>query len=126
MRDLHGRYSEKPIEESAPSWSGGCGQCTYGIKQAPALTGAVALHLERAVQLIDREMVLCECRAGVVYRSYLLNLNQRLIEEARSNPYMQHSAGRLTHPDISMARFKMHEVRESTPPPSIHYERVAA
>jgi hypothetical protein len=108
--------------ESNP-WAAGCPQCTYGIVSAPELTRACELYLERLVQAIDGDITFCTCQAGQVYRVYLLNRRQALIEEARRLPLMADFVKHKSHPDIEQARWamaqeagKMHRV------PTIHYE----
>jgi hypothetical protein len=89
--------------ESNP-WAAGCPQCTYGIVSAPELTRACELYLERLVQAIDGDITFCTCQAGQVYRVYLLNRRQALIEEARRLPLMADFVKHKSHPDIEQAQ----------------------
>jgi hypothetical protein len=126
MRDLHGRYHEKPIEESAPTWAMGCSKCKFGIVDAPALTGVVELYLERLVQAVDGDVTFCTCKAGEERRKNVVKRDQFLRAEAKNIFTMQPQARRDSHVDIEVARTKMLLQREDTPAPTIHYERVAA
>lgn len=123
MRDERGYYRDtKPLEELVPEWAHGCENCQYGIVQALPLTGATELHLERLVQAIDKQLVFCTCKAGTRYRSFLLNRRQFLLEEARRSPRMGQAAARASHPDIDIARQRIHKSYETAEPPTIHYE----
>jgi len=95
--------------ESLQHWALGCQQCKFGIVMAPELTGACSLHLERLVQAINQQIIFCECQAGRCYRVFLLNLRQRLIEEARKDKRMIASAAVSTHPEIEWAKAKVAE-----------------
>lgn len=103
-------------------WAAGCDKCSYGYVSAPELTGACELYLERLVQAIAKELVFCECQAGVRARVYLLNRRQKLIEEARRDPRMAAQAQRLTHPDIEVAQWRVAESYIMAQPPTIHLD----
>ena len=84
MRDIHGRYSAvKAIADIVPAWAAGCDACKGGIVLAPELTGAVSLYLERLVQALDQDITFCTCRAGLAYRSSLLNRRMEILERAK-------------------------------------------
>lgn len=86
------------------AWARGCGKCKHGIANAPELTGACELYLERLVQALDNELTFCACQAGVAYRAFLLNRFEFLKREAKKDPRMADFAERKTHPDIEAAR----------------------
>lgn len=104
----------KTIAEIGPEWAKGCEQCSYGLVSAPEMTGADSYYLERLVQAIDGDIHFCSCKAGLAYRSSLLNRRQTLIEEARKNPKMREHANRRTHPDIESAQMAVHAARIPT------------
>lgn len=101
-------------------WASGCEHCHYGYVSAPELTGACSLHLERLVQAINKQLTFCECRAGQYGRKFLLDLRQKLIEEARKDPRMQEQARRLTHPDIEIAQSLVTRSYMMMPAPTVH------
>jgi hypothetical protein len=111
---------------AAPHWAYGCEHCKYGIKSAPALTGACEIYLERLVQAIERTLVFCECTAGQKYRSYLLHTRARLIREAQHAKNMGDYGKRNTHPEIEWAQARMLGGFEmATSVPTIHFEVAA-
>lgn len=103
------------------NWSRGCPRCTYGIANAPPLTRACELYLERLVQALNGDIVFCDCRAGTCYRFYLRNRNQILIEEARRDPRMTAYAMRNSHPDIEQAERAIAHSYNMLRPPSIRW-----
>lgn len=107
------------------AWARGCPKCKYGIASAPELTGACELHLERLVQAIAKQLVFCDCQAGKLYRVYLLNRRQKLIEEARRDPRMHEYAQRLTHPDIEVSEWQV-ATSYAMLTPTMHFEGSAA
>jgi hypothetical protein len=126
MRDPRARYQNtKPIEELIPDWAAGCAKCTNGVVSSPPLTRATDLHMERLVQMIDKELVLCDCRAGVSYYSNLRNRFRILFEEAKrraNEPHMAEAARRRTHPDIDIARQHIERQRSTAGRvPTIHW-----
>jgi hypothetical protein len=127
MRDVHGRYqNQKPLTELAPAWACGCEHCHYGLVDAPPLTGAANLYLERVVQAIDKMLTFCTCQAGQRYRASLLNRRQAMIEEARRDPRLSKFAARLSHPDIENTRYEMHKAMElAADIPTFHFEVAA-
>lgn len=98
-------------------------KCKYGIVSSPTMTGACNLYLERLVQFNAKQIVFCACQAGIRYRVHLQNVRQKLIEEARSDPRMQESARRLTHPEIEMAEWQITASYLMMPAPAMHYEK---
>lgn len=86
------------------NWAMGCPKCRYGIAAAPELTGSCELYLERLVQAMNGDITFCECKAGIRYRSGLLNRRQVLLEEAKRDPRMAAHAERKSHPDIEQAQ----------------------
>jgi hypothetical protein len=121
MRNELGQYvNTKPILSNGPEWAEGCDLCNVGIVSAPELTGAVSTALERLVQAIEHDITFCDCTAGKMYRISLLNLRQRLIEEARKSPLMQAQALRGSHPDIEIAQQKILAAHMSAPVPTMH------
>jgi hypothetical protein len=110
-------------QASDSQWAAGCEHCHYGIVSAPDLTGAVSLYLERLVQAISKQLVFCECQAGTRLHSNLLNVRQKLIEEARRDPRMADFAKRLTHPDIECAQRLITESYLFAPAPTMHMEQ---
>ncbi|MCC7196413.1 MAG: hypothetical protein IT356_12740 [Gemmatimonadaceae bacterium] len=124
MRDERGRYTAtKRIEDVVPSWAAGCDACTNGIVLAPELTGAVSLYLERLVQAIDGDVTFCTCRAGVAYRSSLLNRRQEILERAR-----REAKGSMisTGTEIDTARVAIHAAQARNTPTVHEGERVPA
>lgn len=128
MRDEKGRYHNmKAVAESVPAWARGCEKCKCGIVEAPELTGAVSLYLERLVQAIDGDLHFCTCQAGVRYRVSLLNRFEALKDEAKRDKRMTDAAQRRTHPDVEAARHVIHESCSRTASvPTIHYESESA
>lgn len=98
------------------SWANGCSKCAYGIVEAPELTGACELYLERLAQAINGDIIFCECVAGKNYRAFLLNRHKFLLSEARSKPNLAWFAERKTHPDIESALRVMSESYVKAPP----------
>lgn len=103
-------------------WGRGCEQCAYGIVDAPTLTGACEVYLERLVQMIDGALNFCSCRAGSRYRAFLLNRFQFLKEEARRDHRMTAFVALNSHPDIESARRAMDSSYGMMKMPSIHWE----
>lgn len=95
-------------QESINHWARGCDKCKNGIAQAPELTGACELYLERLVQAVDGDITFCDCQAGTRYRVFLLNRFQFLKEEARKDHRMTSFVEKKSHPDIDGARHAMH------------------
>lgn len=123
MRDVNGRYTSlKSIMELGPDWSHGCPKCKYGIVDAPQLTGAAPLYMERMVQHLDKSLVFCDCRAGKAHYAALGNRYRKLIEEARKDKRLADFAARTSHPDIEMARRAIYDAYASAPAPTVHYE----
>jgi hypothetical protein len=119
MRDERGRYQQtKALEEMAPEWAHGCDKCTCGVVSSPPLTKAVNLYAERLVQMIDKQLILCDCRAGQRYYNNLRNLyRMRFEEEGRKPPV-----------ELEIARQHIERALLAAQPPNIHMqeERVAA
>jgi hypothetical protein len=127
MRDERGRYvTSKAIEDNGPEWASGCPNCAFGIANAPDLTGAVSVGMERMVQAIESNgRIFCTCRAGINARKNLKNLKQRLIEEARRMP-LAREHGYDSAPDIEISRQLIDKARAKNVP-NIHFdERVPA
>jgi hypothetical protein len=101
--------------DNAEHWAVGCDKCKFGIAIAPELTRSCPLHLERLAQFIKSEIVFCDCQAGSRYKVYLLNLKQRLIEEARKDPRMIVWAAKSSHPEIEWALGKITDRTEYVP-----------
>jgi hypothetical protein len=122
MRDERGRYiSTAIIDELGPEWAKGCERCEYGITNAPDLTGAVSVSMERMVQAIESNgRIFCTCRAGVAARSNLKNRKQRLIEEAKTMP-LAREHGYNSAPDIEIAKQLIDKARAKSVP-TMHYE----
>jgi hypothetical protein len=112
----------KTIAEIGPEWAKGCDKCSYGLVSAPEMTGADAYYLERLVQAIDGDLHFCTCKAGLAYRSSLLNRRAKLIEEARKDARMREQADSRTHPDIQSAQTAVHAARV----PTVHAAPVMA
>ncbi len=124
MRDERGRYTAtKRIEDIVPAWARGCDDCANGIVLAPELTGAVPLYMERLVQAIDGDVTFCTCRAGVAYRSSLLNRRQEILERAR-----REAKGSMisTGTEIDTARVAIHAAQARNTPTVHEGERVPA
>jgi hypothetical protein len=87
-RRLQNHYEGKDIENaSAPLWAYGCPKCRFGVVksaetgQAPDPNVAAApLYLVRMYQAKHDRITLCDCRAGRLYRQYLLSC-YRAVEE---------------------------------------------
>jgi len=125
MRDIHGRYSAvKAIADIVPLWARGCDACTNGIILAPELTGAVSLYLERLVQAIDGDVTFCTCRAGLAYRSSLLNGRMEILERAKREA----KGGMISRgTEIDTARAAIHAAQaRNTPTVHVAGERVPA
>jgi len=124
MRDERGRYTAtKRIEDIVPLWARGCDACTNGIVLAPELTGAVSLYLERLVQAIDQDITFCTCRAGVAYRSSLLNRRMEILERAK-----REAKGSMVNngTEIDTARGAIHAAQARNMPTVHEGERVPA
>jgi hypothetical protein len=127
MRDERGFYRDtKPLEELVPEWAKGCGKCKCGIVQAPPLTGAAPLNMERLIQVMDGDITFCDCQAGSRYYNYLRNRYRILIEEAKklapTDLRMADAAMRKTHPEIEIARHHIEQSYMDTEPPTIRFE----
>lgn len=116
VRDIHGRYRDvKAIVELGPEWAYGCSRCRYGIVAAAELTGVMDLYLERLAQALAGEIEFCDCHAGQCQRANLLNIRQKLIEEARKDKRMLAEAARMTHPEIEWAKQRRAAVTDFVP-----------
>jgi hypothetical protein len=122
MRDDRGRYIDTAaIVDLGPEWASGCERCKFGVVNAPDLTGAVSVSMERMVQAIESNgRIFCTCRAGVAARSNLKNRKQMLIEEAKMMP-LAREHGYDSAPDIEIAKQKVAEARAKSVP-TVHFE----
>lgn len=98
------------------AWARGCSKCKYGIASSPELTGTCELYLERLVQAMNGDITFCDCKAGVAYRSGLLNRRLILLDEAKRDPLMASFAERKTHPDIEQAERALRHSYSMAPP----------
>ena len=125
MRDTHGRYNVvKAIADIVPSWASGCDACKGGIVLAPELTGAVSLYLERLVQALDQDITFCTCRAGLAYRSSLLNRRMEILERAKREAKGSDMVS--TGTEIDTARAAIHAAQARNMPTIHEGERVPA
>jgi hypothetical protein len=86
MRDHLGRYvTLKDVTKNGPASAKGCDKCKFGIVSAPELTNTAPFVIERVLQMLDEEIVFCTCEAGQHQKVYLLNENQKMIEQDRKN-----------------------------------------
>lgn len=86
----------------APTWADGCFECKFGVIVPNGPENLTTLCMTRLVGLLEGTLKLCTCRAGVAYRSNLLNYQLRLIAQAKADPNMQWCTG--SHPEIEAAR----------------------
>jgi hypothetical protein len=64
-----------------PSWAKGCGECDCGLLAPPKPLGALPMYVERRAQFMAGALTFCTCKAGQLYRAYLVMLSQRQPEE---------------------------------------------
>lgn len=101
------RISEHLPVNTGNHWGRGCKECKYGLVNAPELTGACEVYLERLVQAIDGDLQFCTCQAGTRYRVFLANRFLFLKAEAKRDSRMASFVALNSHPDIESARRAM-------------------
>jgi hypothetical protein len=87
------------VDDKAPSWAAGCFECQYGVIAPGTPETFTTLHLVRLAAFLEGTLRLCSCKAGQMYRIYLLNLERKFIEEARHSTLI---AGEV-HPEVQQA-----------------------
>jgi hypothetical protein len=87
------------INDKAPSWAAGCFECQYGVIAPGTPETFTTLHLVRLAAFLEGSLQLCTCKAGQMYRIYLLNLERKYIEEMRNNKLF--APGQ--HPEVKQA-----------------------
>jgi len=55
----------------------GCEQCSYGLTNAPPISGIYPLYVERRILFDHGLLTFCSCRAGEMYKSYLVKASQK-------------------------------------------------
>jgi hypothetical protein len=91
------------ISEKGPTWAVGCYECKFGVHDNnPRLDVGAELYLTRLGAFLNGDLELCSCKAGQLYRIYLLNLERRFIEEAQRHPMMGN-----THPEVENIRRRL-------------------
>lgn len=113
------------ISKKGTEWALGCPECRFGIVNSPELTRACELYMERLVQHADGEITYCKCRAGEAAHKRSQQYWAMLLVDARTDADLVEAARRDTHPQIEIARDRIHLARaegEMPDAPPIHLD----